>query len=147
MKNLTNKNGFVLIMIKATNIAIIALITFFMPALAAQGQQSNEKTKNTGEVIGYLIEKVKSSQLTFIRNGKRHSSVEAAQHVRKKYEYFKSRIESPEDFIRICASKSLVSGKPYMVVTPQGKVTAESWLGQILAEYRGTQATLEHGLP
>jgi len=133
-------------MVKVINIAIIALITFFMLALAVQGQQAIEKTENTREVIGYLIEKVRSSQLVFIRNGKRHSSEEAAQHIRKKYEYFKSRIESPEGFIRICASKSLVSGKPYMVVTTKGNVTVESWLRRILAEYRRTQATLEHGL-
>ena len=82
-----------------------------------------------------MIDQVAKSHLTFIRNGTEYSSQEAADHIRNKYEYFKSRIESPEDFIHVCASKSLESGKPYLVSTPQGKIAVEKWLGQILIEY------------
>ena len=108
---------------KTFTIALIVLMTLFVPALPAQGEQADGKAENIEQLIAYLIEEVASSQLTFIRNGENHSSEEAAKHIRKKYDYFKSRIESPEDFIRLCASRSLVSGKPYLVVTPQGKVT------------------------
>ena len=79
-----------------------------------------------------MIDRVAKSHLTFTRNGTEYSSQEAADHIRNKYEYFKSRIESPEDFIYVCASKSLESGKPYLVSTAQGKVPVEKWLGEIL---------------
>jgi hypothetical protein len=82
-----------------------------------------------------LIDQVAKSHLTFTRNGSDYSSQEAADHMRNKYEYFKSRIESPEDFIRVCASKSLESGKPYLVSTAQGRVPVEKWLGEILIEH------------
>ena len=133
-------------MLKGFNLAIIVTMTLSVLALAAQGEQADRKEENTGQVIAYLIEEVKSSHLVFIRNGENHSSEEAAKHIRRKYERFKSRIESPEDFIRLCASRSLVSGKPYLVVTPQGIITLESWLGQILREYRSRRIP-EHGPP
>ena len=87
-------------------------------------------------MIAYLIEQVAKSHLTFTRNGTEYSSQEAADHIRYKYDYFKSRIESPEDFIHVCASKSVESGKPYLVSTAQGKVPVEKWLGEILIAHR-----------
>lgn len=113
---------------------ILALI-LVLP-IAAQGEQAGGAKENTEKAIVFLIEEVEGSHLTFIRNGEIHSSEQAAAHIRRKYKHFKSHIESPEDFIRLCASKSLVSGKPYQVVTPQGIITVKSWLGQILREYR-----------
>lgn len=121
---------------KIIRIAVTALMAVFVLAFAAQGEKSDGNEEITGQVVAHLIREVATSNLTFIRNGERHSSEEAAKHLLRKYEYFKSRIESPEDFIRLCASKSLVSGEPYLVVTPQGTVTVESWLGEILAKYR-----------
>ncbi len=117
------------------------LIFLFALSSASQGAQADERKGNIERVIAYLIEEVAKSNLTFIRNGERHTCEEAARHIRRKYDYFKSRIESPEDFIRLCASKSLVSGKSYLVSTPQGDVTMESWLGQILARYRRSKGS------
>lgn len=122
-------------MLKVFAILMTALM-IFVPTPAAQGEQAGWKVENVGEAIAYLIEKIASSELKFIRNDEEHSSEEAAQHIRQKYEHFKSRIETPEDFIRLCASKSMVSGKPYLVVTHQGRTPVESWLVQILVEYR-----------
>lgn len=132
---------------KIVTILLIGLMTLFVPTLPAQEMQAGGKAENTGQFIAYLIGDVAGSRLTFIRNGERHSSEEAANHIRKKYEYFKYRIESPEDFIRLCAAKSLISGKPYLVVTHQGEVPVEKWLGQLLAARRKTRGTLGNGPP
>jgi len=94
------------------------MMAFPVLTVAAQGNQADGRVENTRQVINYLIEKVKNSHLTFIRNGKSYSSEAAAEHARTKYRYFRSQIETPEDFIRLCATKSLISGKPYLVVTP-----------------------------
>jgi hypothetical protein len=104
-------------------------------SLIVQRGAASDQYEDTQQVISYLIDAVAESHLTFIRNGENHSSDEAAAHIRKKYEYFQSRIKSPEDFIRLCASKSLLSGKPYLVDTVQGRIPVEKWLEQILGEH------------
>ena len=86
-----------------------------------------------------MIDQVAKSHLTFTRNGTEYSSLEAANHIRKKYEYLNFRIKSPGEFIRVCASKSLESGKPYLVTTAEGKVPLEKWLGEKLMEHEKKQ--------
>ncbi|MGD0397299.1 MAG: DUF5329 family protein [Syntrophobacteraceae bacterium] len=113
------------------SLGILLFICFIANAgeLCSQGE-------NSEKVIAYLIDQVARSNLTFTRNGTEYSSQEAADHIRNKYEHFKARIESPEDFINVCASKSLESGKPYLVSTAQGKISVEKWLGAILIAHR-----------
>ena len=117
------------------NVLSLLAVVLTLP-IAAQAKPGDGAKENVAKAIAFLIEEVDASHLTFIRNGKTHSSEEAANHIRRKYEHFKSQIRTAEDFIRLCASKSLVSGEPYLVVTPQGRVTVESWLRHILMEYR-----------
>jgi len=116
--------------------SIFCIVAVLALPIAAQVGPAHAAEENTAKVIEFLIEQVEDSHLTFIRNGEKHSSKEAAKHIYRKYQHFKSQIKTPEDFIRICASKSLVSGEPYLVVTPQGPVTLEGWLGRILIEFR-----------
>lgn len=111
---------------KALTIVLVGMIMLFASPLTAQETQAGGKAETTGQLIAYLIGEVAASPLTFIRNGERHSGKEAADHIRKKYDYFKPRIESVEDFIRLCASKSLISGKPYLVATRQGDIPVET---------------------
>jgi ribosome biogenesis GTPase A len=59
-----------------------------------------------------------------------------------KYQNLKSRVNSPEDFIELCATRSLMTGKPYEVVTADGDtmLTGE-WLRKGLADYRNERKT------
>ncbi|MEN6437580.1 MAG: DUF5329 family protein [Syntrophobacter sp.] len=120
---------------KTLKIVFCSLGVLLFSFLIAHGGESGGQRESTEKVITYLIDQIAKSHLTFTRNGIEYSSQEAAGHVRKKYEHFKSRIESPEDFIQVCASKSLMSGKPYLVATAQGKIPVANWLGETLAEY------------
>lgn len=52
---------------------------------------------------------------TFIRNGDAHTPAEAEAHLRMKWTKQKSEIASAEDFIRLCGTKSSVSGEPYVI--------------------------------
>jgi hypothetical protein len=124
---------------KTRKMIFCSLGIFLFSCFAAHGGEPGSQRENTEKVFAYLIDLVAQSQFTFIRNGTEYSGREAADHIRNKYEYFKSRIESPEDFIHMCASKSLVSGKPYLVSTAQGKIPVEKWLGEILMEHRKTR--------
>jgi hypothetical protein len=124
---------------KTTNIVFCSLGILLLSCFTAHGREPGGQRENTEKVFAYLIDQVAESHLTFTRNGIEYSSREAADHMRNKYEYFKSRIKSPEDFIHVCASKSLVSGKPYLVSTTKGKISVEKWLGEILMEHEKNQ--------
>ena len=87
--------------------------------------------------INYLLDYVANSHATFIRNGQTHTPQEAADHIRAKYQHFKSEIKTPEDFIRLSASKSLLSGQPYRVRTADGKeMRLDEWLTAALQAHR-----------
>ena len=89
------------------------------------------------ESINYLLDYVANSHATFIRNGQTHSPQEAVDHIKAKYEHFKSEIKTPEDFIRLSASKSLLTGQPYRVRTADGKETRlDEWLTAALKAHR-----------
>lgn len=85
--------------------------------------------ESLSQTIDYLIDHVAKSDATFVRNGTEYSPNKAADHIRAKYAHFKGDIHTPEDFIRLCASKSLSSGKPYLVRTRDGKqMQLDEWL-------------------
>jgi hypothetical protein len=121
---------------KTPKIIFYSLSILLFSCFIANGEEPCSQRENTEKVIAYLIDQVAKSHLTFTRNGTEYSSQEAADHIRNKYEYFKPQIEFPEDFIDVCASKSLESGKPYLISTPQGKVPMGKWLGEILIAHR-----------
>ena len=88
--------------------------------------------------IKFLLDYVAKSDVTFIRNGQKHTPQEAANHIKAKYEHFKSEIKTPEDFIRLSASKSLLTGQPYLVRTADGKeMHLDAWLTETLKKHRG----------
>ncbi|HEY1267450.1 MAG TPA: DUF5329 domain-containing protein, partial [Candidatus Binatia bacterium] len=104
-------------------------------------------SSDVDQTIEYLISRVERSDATFIRNGQSHNGIEAAEHLRSKYNYFKSRIDTPEDFIRLAGSKSELSGRPYQVKTGDGRLfTSAEWLSGMLAEYREAHPGT-HSLP
>ena len=92
------------------------------------------------ETIQYLLDFVKTSECIFIRNNKEHTAGNAAAHMQRKYAHFKDDIKTPEDFIRLTATKSLMTGKLYYVKLKNGeKITSEAWLLQALEDYRQKQ--------
>ncbi len=89
------------------------------------------------QTIDYLIDYIAKSDARFIRNGTSYTPAEAVEHVKAKYAHFKNRIKTPEDFIRFSASKSLLSGRPYLVRTHEGKeMRLDEWLTAALKEHR-----------
>ena len=107
---------------------LIASLAFASPAKSAE---------SLDQTINYLIDHVANAKATFIRNGASHAPAEAAEHVKMKYAHFKRDVKTPEDFIRLCASKSLLSGKPYLVRLPDGKeMPLDAWLTEALKRHR-----------
>jgi Family of unknown function (DUF5329) len=88
--------------------------------------------------IKFLLDYVAKSDVTFVRNGQTHTPQEAVDHIKAKYEHFKEEIKTPEDFIRLSASKSLLTGQPYLVRTKDGKeIQLSAWLTDALKKHRG----------
>jgi len=85
--------------------------------------------------IEHLLDSVAASDLRFMRNGKAHTGTAAAEHMRRKYGHFEDRIQSPDDFIDLAATKSMLSGKKYTVHTADGEMATADWLRAVLADY------------
>ena len=108
-----------------------------LTSLAASGDGPGQPSENLESAIQFLLKHVADSGLVFIRNSEKHAAVDAAEHMNSKYEYFRDKIKTPEDFIQRCASKSLMSGKLYLVVLENGEeVRTDAWLLRALTAYR-----------
>jgi hypothetical protein len=105
--------------------------------LLACGPCRAEPTAQVDQTIQHLIGYVSGSGLTFIRNSGEYTPAEAAEHMNRKYQHTRGDIETPDEFIELCATKSLLSGKPYLVVAAEGKEQRTSdWLRAELAAYQ-----------
>ncbi len=90
--------------------------------------------------IAHLSSYVETSGCVYYRNGTWYNDAKAVcEHIRTKHKYFsdRGRINSTEDFIRWAATKSEISGKPYMVRCGNGpELPLATWLTDELARYR-----------
>jgi len=87
--------------------------------------------------IDHLLDFVQNSGCTIDRNGKTYSASEAISHIQKKYSYFKSDIETTEDFIALSATKSTLSGRYYLVSCDGAEqIRTQDWLLRELGEFR-----------
>ena len=88
-------------------------------------------------MIELLLAEVESSGVTFIRNGKEHQPKQAASHLRRKWKYAGSKIETAEQFIDEAATRSSTTGKPYLIKLKDGStIEAADWLYQRLKDIR-----------
>jgi len=87
--------------------------------------------------VEHLLEFVKTSDCVINRNGMEYTGPEGVSHIQRKYEHFREDIETTEDFIRLSATKSTMSGKYYTVKCP-GKVVikTQNWLLAELEVFR-----------
>ena len=119
----------------AVPIRVCVCALFISLALGDAVAAANEET--LGKTIEFLLERVAKADAVFIRNGQLHSPAGAAAHMRAKGEHFKAQIKRPEDFIRLAASKSMLTGKPYLIrVKGQKEERVDEWLTAILKERR-----------
>jgi hypothetical protein len=82
----------------------------------AYAQESSEVAK-----IRYLIGSVEALQeVKFFRNGSEYDAKKAADHLRLKLKMAGDQVKTVEDFIRLCGSKSSVSGEAYRMWLPDG---------------------------
>jgi hypothetical protein len=91
--------------------------------------------------IDALLSTLEKSGCEFKRNGSWYSASEAKSHLLKKLEYIegKGALQSTEQFIALGASKSSMSGQPYLVRCGSAPpIESRTWLTTQLAARRAT---------
>ena len=113
-------------------LVVVIICAGLMPALLVADRESE---------INYLLNFISASGCEFIRNGNHYTAIEAREHIEKKYNYYRSDINTTEDFITYSATRSSLSGKSYEVVCEGAKQTSAQWLLNELKRYRNKMKT------
>jgi hypothetical protein len=101
-------------------ITFIAWVLLLAPTAAAATEQHR---------IDSAIEAVEQSPLKFIRGDRECDGKAAAEHLRGKLERRKDHVKTFDQFIEQVATRSAMSGKPYLVKLPDDKTLPLSkWL-------------------
>ncbi len=112
------------------------LVTSFVVLAIFSGvviaQDNIEKKK-----IDFLISSIDNlKEAKFIRNGTEYGGKEAAEHLRMKLQSAGNRVQTADDFIKLCGSCSYISGKPYLIRFSNGHtIKAEQYFRKKLKEY------------
>ena len=128
-------------MIMAFINSTIKLLVCFSLLLVLAGGTARAQDPDQAALIQKLIQSVENLKgATFIRNGEEHDAGDAADHLRLKLGMAGGRIKNADDFIRLCASRSSVSGEPYLIRLPDGAtIEAEKFFREKLKEFNAAQ--------
>ena len=114
-------------------VAALVVIALFSGALHAQDNIEKKKI----EYLIFSVENLKGAK--FIRNGSEYDGKQAAEHLRLKLKKAGAKVQTADDFIRLCASQSYMTGKPYMIRLSEGKIIrSEEYFREQLKKYCST---------
>jgi hypothetical protein len=117
---------------KSIMVAAFVILAVISGVVSAQDNVEKKKI----EFLIVSVENLKGAK--FIRNGTEHTGKEAAEHLRMKLQNALA-VQTADDFIRLCASKSIITGKPYMIRLSDGKaIKSEEYFREKLKEYNST---------
>ena len=112
-------------------VASFVMLAIFSGALTAQDNIEKKKIELLISSVVHLKGAI------FIRNGSEHNGKAAAEHLRMKLKNAGGRVQTADDFIRLCASKSYSTGNPYMIRLSNGKtIKSEEYFREKLKEYK-----------
>jgi len=126
---------------RTTNILAVILVTLATttsPAFAADLPATSRAE------IDALLNRLGASGCQFNRNGSWYSSAEAKAHLAKKLNYLveKKKLDGTEQFIKLAASSSSMSGTPYQVRCGDSQpVASQTWLTTELQTIRAKAAS------
>ena len=97
-------------------ISAVLVILLLLPAVHVCAGNLSEAAR-----IQYLLASVEALEgAKFIRNGSEHDARAAADHLRLKLKAAGSKVKTAEDFIKFCASRSSMTGEPYLIRLADG---------------------------
>ena len=109
--------------------------SFLVMAVLAASVQAG-----TQEEIAYLLDFVAATPCKYDRNGTVYDGPEARDHIFRKFEHYRKKVKTAEDFIKYSATRSMISGKKYVIRCPGfADVFASDWLLDELKSFRRSQ--------
>jgi hypothetical protein len=94
---------------------------------------------STEDEINHLLHFVENTDCRYERNGTFYKGSAAVKHINKKYNYFVDDISSAEDFIKLSATKSTLSGRYYKIHCGDNTpIKSQHWLLLELGRFRKT---------
>ncbi len=92
--------------------------------------------------VAHLLNFVRNTNCIIERNGDKHAGTKAYSHILNKYEYFRDKIQTTEEFIEYSATKSTLSGENYLVYCAgQAPQRSSDWLLEELSRMRKADST------
>ena len=126
---------------RITNILAVILVTL---ASASSPAFAADLPATSRAEIDALLNRLGTSGCQFNRNGSWYSSTDAKAHLAKKLNYLveKRKLDGTEQFIKLAASSSSMSGKPYQVRCGDSQpVASQTWLTTELQTLRAKAAS------
>ncbi len=122
------------------NLLLLALI---VPV----GLVASPSTEIVYNEVSALLQALGTSQCEFFRNGSWYDSEKAESHLQRKLDYVKRKdlLSSVDAFVDQAASRSSMTGKPYLVRCPGHEAQPSTdWFKQKLGELRARGAVSPH---
>lgn len=88
----------------------------------------NKETKISGDEIRNYFDKIKNSNLKFIRNGEIFEDTSMASHLETKYMLNKEDIKTKEDFFEKIVNSSMLTDESYKVIISNDTLFLKDWL-------------------
>lgn len=126
-----------------TRLGYLWLLFLCFPVSFAATENAERLDPQVRTEIDYLLSRVQASGYVFIRNGKEHNGTDAAEHMQRKFEHFLDNgdIETVDDFIDRAGTRSLITGREYLVRLPDDtEIPTAQWLRAEIAARRTTAA-------
>lgn len=116
----------------------IAIFTFtFASILTLQPNTLADVPESQKSEVKNLLEFVETTGCTFERNGKKYNGERASKHIKRKYNHFRDKITTTEEFIEYPGTKSTISGNFYLVYCDESNpVESRDWLLEELTRFR-----------
>lgn len=116
----------------------IAIFTFtFASILTLQANILADVPESQKSEVKNLLEFVETTGCTFERNGKKYNGERASKHIKRKYNHFRDKITTTEEFIEYSGTKSTISGNFYLVYCDESNpVKSRDWLLEELTRFR-----------
>jgi hypothetical protein len=119
-----------------------ALLRFLLTSLFATSVAAAPLPPAARAEIDGLLSRLESSACEFGRSGSWYSASEAKSHLLRKLAWLEDKglVQSTEQFIERAASKSSITGEPYLVRCANGApVESNAWLRTQLKATRSTE--------
>ena len=119
-----------------TLVFAMVFIAFGASPLKAELQAAERE-----KIDAFLNRLSAKTDLTFVRNGTNYKVDKAVAHLKTKLKRAGNRISTCQEFIDHLASKSSISGKPYLIIKADGAtVEAREYFSELLKQIEAEAA-------